>query len=159
MIKKDVRIFESPSIPLKETLQCACAALAIPESGAVKSAASFLSNFLVVARESQTLFALANQIGEAIFRQAMTCIGGTTSSKSFIENYVEVLLALSKKYYDNLVNYMNTFVNENGFPSDKVGGFESAVLFFRQFLPTILAKFRESLAWVGVTINLQIIPH
>ena len=147
MIKKDVRIFESPSIPLKETLQCACAALAIPESGAVKSAASFLSNFLVVARESQTLFALANQIGEAIFRQAMTCIGGTTSSKSFIENYVEVLLALSKKYYDNLVNYMNTFVNENGFPSDKVGGFESAVLFSVSSFPLFWLSFANP--WHG----------
>ena len=121
MIKKDARIFESPSIPLKETLQCACAALSIPESGAVRSAASFLANFLVVARESQTLFALANQVGEAIFRQVMTCIGGPSSNKSYIENFVEVLLALSKKYYDNLVNYMNTLVNENGFPSDKVG--------------------------------------
>ena len=125
MIKKDARIFESPSIPLKETLQCACAALSIPESGAVKSAASFLANFLVVARESQALFAMANQVGEAIFRQVMTCIGGPSSNKSYIENFVEVLLALSKKYYDNLVNYMNTFVNENGFPSDKVGSYSN----------------------------------
>ena len=53
----------------------------------------------------------------------MTCIGGTGSNKSYIENFVEVLLALSKKYYDNLVNYMNAFVNESGFPSDKVGSF------------------------------------
>ena len=121
MIKKDVRIFESPSIPLKDTLQCGCASLSLPESGAVKNAASFLANFLVVARESQALFALANQVGEAIFKQVMVCIGGPTSNKGFIENFVEVLLALSKKYYDNLTNYMNVFVNENGFPSDKVG--------------------------------------
>ena len=134
MIKKDVRIFESPSIPLKETLQCACAALSIPESGAVKSAASFLANFLVVARESQALFAMANQVGEAIFRQVMTCIGSPSSNKSYIENFVEVLLALSKKYYDNLVNYMNTFVNENGFPSDKVGSYSNYLLFGRIFV-------------------------
>merc|ERR1712061_481836 len=101
MIKKDVRIFESPSIPLKDTLQCGCASLSLPESGAVKNAASFLANFLVVARESQALFALANQVGEAIFKQVMVCIGGPTSNKGFIENFVEVLLALSKKYYDN----------------------------------------------------------
>ena len=55
----------------------------------------------------------------------MTCIGGTGSNKSYIENFVEVLLALSKKYYDNLVNYMNAFVNESGFPSDKVGSHQS----------------------------------
>ena len=69
-----------------------------------------------------------NQVGEAIFRQVMTCIGGTGSNKSYIENFVEVLLALSKKYYDNLVNYMNAFVNESGFPSDKVGSSEQLVV-------------------------------
>ena len=57
----------------------------------------------------------------------MTCIGGTGSNKSYIENFVEVLLALSKKYYDNLVNYMNAFVNESGFPSDKVGSSQQLV--------------------------------
>ena len=51
----------------------------------------------------------------------MLCVGGPKSNKGFIDYFADVLLALNKKYFDNLCTFMNVFVKEEGFPSDKVG--------------------------------------
>ncbi len=120
IIKKEAQFFESPSLPLTSMLQCACACLNMPEVAAVKHAAGFLSNFFIVSRDSQYFVPIANEVGETAFRQVMICVGGPSSTKSFIDYFVDVLLALNKKYFDNLCTYMNNFVKEDGFPSDKV---------------------------------------
>ena len=52
----------------------------------------------------------------------MLCVSGPSSNKGFIDYFADVLLALNKKYFDNLCTFMNVFVKEDGFPTDKVGG-------------------------------------
>jgi hypothetical protein len=56
--------------------------------------------------------------------QVFMCVGGPNSNKGFIDYFADVLLALNKKYFDNLCTYMNNFIKEDGFPSDKVTKFK-----------------------------------
>ena len=69
IMKKDLKFFEADAIPLRQMLQCATACMAMPEVASVKHAASFISNFLIVSRESQYLVSISNDMGEGIFRQ------------------------------------------------------------------------------------------
>lgn len=68
-MKKDLKFFEAEVIPLRQMLHCATACMTMPEVASVKHAASFISNFLIVSRESQYLVSIANDMGEGIFRQ------------------------------------------------------------------------------------------
>ena len=69
IMKKDMKFFETEVIPLRQMLHCATACMAMPEVASVKHAASFISNFIIVSRESQCLVSIANDMGEGIFRQ------------------------------------------------------------------------------------------
>ena len=162
-MKKDMKFFENEVIPLRQMLHCATACMAMPEVASVKHAASFISNFIIVSRESQCLVSIANDMGEGIFRQVrwswwsrgcawvfasnssllsrwttysccsdhiqvILCVGGPSSNKGFIDYFADVLLALNKKYFDNLCTFMNGLVKEDGFPTDKVGELHKHVL-------------------------------
>ena len=42
------------------------------------------------------------------------------AASSFVDHYVDVLFALSKKYFDNLCQWLTALVNTDGFPSNNV---------------------------------------
>ena len=44
---------------------------------------------------------LINQHGEQLFMAVIRCVGGA-ASRSYIDYFTDVLLALNKKYFDNL---------------------------------------------------------
>ena len=103
----------------------------MPEQHPVKSVASFLSNlitgtecsevmwgtnlscgYISVSREVELLVPLVNTHGETLFMQVMKCVGGE-ASRSYIDYFTDIVLALNKKYFDNLCrsniprNYLN----------------------------------------------------
>ena len=65
--------------------------------------------------------------------QVILCVGGPSSNKGFIDYFADVLLALNKKYFDNLCTFMNGLVKEDGFPTDKVGELHKHVLKLTDF--------------------------
>ena len=98
--------------------QAAISCLTMPEQHPVKSAASFLSNLISgsvqqssltnlsrsnisVSREVEPLVPLVNAHGETLFMQVMKCVGGE-ASRSYIDYFTDIVLALNKKYFDNL---------------------------------------------------------
>ena len=81
-MKKDLKFFEGAVIPLRQMLHCATACMAMPEVASVKHAASFISNFLIVSRESQYLVSVANDMGEGIFRQVTRKLKLSASSSA-----------------------------------------------------------------------------
>ena len=83
-MKKDLKFFEAEVIPLRQMLNCATACMAMPEVASVKHAASFISNFLIVSRESKYLVGIANDMGEGIFRQVTSASCSTLSEHSWI---------------------------------------------------------------------------
>lgn len=48
---------------------------------------------------------LINSHGEALFMQVMKCVGGE-ASRSYIDYFTDIVLALNKKYFDNLCRYI-----------------------------------------------------
>ena len=70
-MKKDWKFFEVEVIPLKQMLHCATNCMIMPEVASAKHAISFISNFLIVSRESHYLVSIANEVGEGIFKQVL----------------------------------------------------------------------------------------
>ena len=74
----------------------------------------------------------------------MLCVSGPSSNKGFIDYFADVLLALNKKYFDNLCTFMNVFVKEDGFPTDKVGGRWLVLNFLYAYILEYSFRFRLS---------------
>lgn len=106
-------------IDIGQLFQCGCGCLGFPESGPVKYACSFLSHFINVSRDHPPLNAIVNRHGEVLFMNVMQCLGGSASN-SFVDNYVDIIFALNKKYFDNLCQWLTALVNTDGFPSGNV---------------------------------------
>jgi len=118
VLKKQPGLFVNPELNTVALFQCAILCLTMPEQHPVKSTASFLSQLVTVSREVDPLAPLVNQHGEQLFMQVIKCIGGE-ASRSFIDYFTDILLALSKKYFDNLCRYMNDMVATENFPTDR----------------------------------------
>ena len=73
--------------------------------------------------------------------QVMLCVGGPSSNKGFIDYFADVLLALNKKYFDNLCTFMNVLVKEDGFPTDKVSRCRLILMFSASHMPTFFSRF------------------
>ena len=52
----------------------------------------------------EPLVPLVNTHGETLFMQVMKCVGGE-ASRSYIDYFTDIVLALNKKYFDNLCRY------------------------------------------------------
>merc|ERR1712042_316786 len=52
-----------------------------------------------------------------LFMQVIKCIGGD-ASRSYIDYFTDILLALNKKYFDNLCRYMNSMVSTDNFATE-----------------------------------------
>ncbi len=123
ILKKSPGLLTAPGqdeIDVGQLFQCGCGSLGFPENGPVKYACSFLSNFISVSREHPPLNNIVNQQGEVLFMNVMRVIGGSSSSSSFTDYYVDVIFALNKKYFDNLCQWLTGFVNTDGFPCSLV---------------------------------------
>lgn len=118
VLKKQPGLFINPELNTVALFQCAILCLTMPEQHPVKSSASFLSQLVSVSREVEPLIPLVNQHGQQLFMQVIKCIGGE-ASRSFIDYFTDILLNLSKKYFDNLCRYMNTMVTTDNFPTDR----------------------------------------
>jgi len=117
VLKKQPGLFLYQNLDTTTLLQAAISCLTMPEQHPVKSVASFLTNLISVSREVEPLIPLVNTHGETLFMQVMKCVGGE-ASRSYIDYFTDIVLALNKKYFDNLCRYMNSMVNTEGFPTE-----------------------------------------
>merc|ERR1712141_100266 len=76
--------------------------------------------------------------GEILFKNTMQCLGGDSAASSFVDHYVDVLFALSKKYFDNLCQWLTALVNTDGFPSNNVSKEQ------KQHFATLILKERAN---------------
>ncbi len=145
-------------VNLAQLFQCACGVLGFAESSPVKYASSFLAHFINVSREQPPLNDVVNRQGEMLFMATFQCIGGSQStiSSSYVDHYVDILFALSKKYFDNLCQWLTSLVNTDNFPTanvnkDQKQHFASLVLRERSNKRKLLDIVREfSLACSGL---------
>jgi hypothetical protein len=101
VLKKQPGLFLHPALPTPALLGRAISCLSMPEQHPVKSVASFLTQLVTVSREVAPLVPLVTQHGEQLFMAVIRCVGGA-ASRSYIDYFTDILLALNKKYFDNL---------------------------------------------------------
>jgi len=116
VLKKQAGLFVNNELDTTLLIQCAIHTLTMPEQHPVKSAAMFLTQLVTVSRDTESLVPLVNQHGEQLFLQVMKCVGGD-ANRSFIDYFTDIILALNKKYFDNLCRYLNGMVATDNFPS------------------------------------------
>ena len=117
VLKKQAGLFLHQSLPAGALLGLAIQALAMPEQHPVKATASFLTQLVGQSSEVESLAPLVTAHGEQLFMAVIKCVGGA-ASRSYIDYFTDILLALNKKYFDNLCRYMNTMVNTPSFPTE-----------------------------------------
>ncbi|KAK7863775.1 hypothetical protein R5R35_009581 [Gryllus longicercus] len=99
--------------------QAGTVTLLLPEIAAVKAASQFLCNFILQSRDITHLLGVVQLCGEGLVHQILRAIGGE-SSRASLEPMSEILLALNKKYCDNLYRWLNQTMQQDGFPSPRV---------------------------------------
>lgn len=117
VLKKQPGLFLHPNLATAPLLGTAISCLSMPEQHPVKSVASFLTQLITVSREVEPLVPLVNTHGEQLFMAVIKCVGGA-ASRSYIDYFTDILLAINKKYFDNLCRYMNTMVSTPNFPTE-----------------------------------------
>ncbi|XP_013776592.1 importin-13-like [Limulus polyphemus] len=119
LIKKALSFFEVEGLDLSALFQCSVAAIGLPEKPTVKSSSSFLAEFINCSREVPALLNVVNNNGESLVVQVLRIIGGE-SPRHVVEYMSDILMALNKKYFDNLCRWMSTYLHQQGFPSHRV---------------------------------------
>ena len=118
-VVKKAPILLATGVDLIGVFDAACGCLAMPESGPVKNSSMFLSNFIMISRENPVLTEIINHRGSKLFRTTLALVGGE-SARSFTEHYVDIIFAFSKKYFDNMRQWLQEMVNIDNFPTSNV---------------------------------------
>ncbi|XP_054707972.1 importin-13-like [Uloborus diversus] len=119
IVKRAIVFFKHDAINPLVLFQFAVAALNLPEKPTVKAAAGFLAEFITHSREVPNMLNVVNNQGEVLVMQVLKVVGGD-SPRSVVEYMPDILMALSKKYFDNLCRWMVPFTQQDGFPSPRV---------------------------------------
>lgn len=108
----------------------------LPETQTTKAISSFLVNFITQSREVSQSSVVQNY-GESLVLRILLNLGGLleittscntnffsliagTAPRASIDLHGDILLALNKKYCDNLSRWLNSLLNQENFPSPKI---------------------------------------
>ncbi|XP_067135398.1 importin-13 isoform X2 [Centruroides vittatus] len=119
VVKKIPYFLENEDVDLAALFQCSIVALCLPEKPTVKAASSFIAEFINRSREISAMLNVVNNHGEFLVGQVLKVIGGE-APRSMVEHMPDILMALNKKYFDNLCRWMSTFLQQQDFPSQHV---------------------------------------
>ncbi|XP_073976588.1 importin-13-like protein cdm [Rhodnius prolixus] len=96
----------------------ATVSLLLPESGTIRAAGTFLCSCISQSRDHPMLLAAVQQNGEHLVHTVLRCIGGETP-RSGLDIFSDILLALNKKYCDNLARWLNSTLAQENFPTER----------------------------------------
>lgn len=134
LMKKIPSIFDHCANLLPIVFQCAIAALGLPEKTTVKATSGFIVELINKSRDNPVMLDIVNSQGEALVGQVLKVIGGS-SPRSVLEHMPDILMALNKKYFDNLCRWMSAFIQQDGYPSPKVTAQQK-----EEFIRTVLKE-------------------
>ncbi|XP_046387524.1 importin-13 isoform X2 [Ischnura elegans] len=109
-------------VDVSTLLRASTEALSLPEAPVIKSTSSFLSNFIMHGSEVKEIQSAIQNYGEALVQRLLLCIG-RDSPRTLIDHVSDVLLALSKKSFDCLCQWMNILLlgpQAKDFPSQRI---------------------------------------
>ncbi|KAL3269998.1 hypothetical protein HHI36_009055 [Cryptolaemus montrouzieri] len=118
LVKKSPQHIFSSNIDTTVLFQCAILGLALPEIQNLKACSSFLVNFIILSRDlgqSNTVQAY----GESLVMRILLSLA-TSAPRHSIEHFSDIILALNKKYCDNLSRWLHQLLGQDNFPSSKI---------------------------------------
>lgn len=118
LAKKVPLLITSCGIDIAALFQCAILCLVLPEIQALKQISSFLVQFISQSRET-SLAQVIQAYGESLVLRILINLG-TTAPRSSVDIFSDILLALNKKYCDNLSRWLNSILSQEGFPTPKI---------------------------------------
>lgn len=120
VVRKLTPIFNANKIDMSALFICAVATIMLPEKPTVKATTFFLGEFILRSREHPEMLNVVNHRGELLTEQIFRVIGSGESPRSVVEPMADILLVLSKKYFDNLCRWLSALVHRPDFPSPRV---------------------------------------
>ncbi|XP_018575465.1 importin-13 [Anoplophora glabripennis] len=119
LAKKVPQLINVSGIDTCALFQCAILCLALPEIQTLKAVSSFLVHFVSQSRETSQAD-VVQTYGESLVLRILMNLG-STAPRASVDVFSDILLALNKKYCDNLSRWLNTLLAQEGFPSPKIG--------------------------------------
>lgn len=121
ILKKCVKIFDNPKLPVLSMFDFATACLSLPEKFTIHHACTFLAEFITQARSHEVFNRIITERFETLLCQIFNVIAGVNCSSSYaLEYVVDILVALNQKYSDSFNRALISFVNVDGFPTKHV---------------------------------------
>ncbi|CAH1099739.1 unnamed protein product [Psylliodes chrysocephalus] len=118
LAKKVPQLIMTCGIDIAALFQCAILCLVLPEIQALKQVSSFLVQFISQSRET-SLAQVIQAYGESLVLRILMNLG-STAPRSSVDIFSDILLALNKKYCDNLSRWLNSLLAQEGFPSPRI---------------------------------------
>ncbi|XP_050507704.1 importin-13 [Diabrotica virgifera virgifera] len=118
LAKKVPQLLTTCGVDIAALFQCAILCLVLPEIQAVKQVSSFLVQFISLSRET-SLAQVIQAYGESLVLRILMNLG-STAPRTSVDIFSDILLALNKKYCDNLSRWLNSLLAQDGFPSPRI---------------------------------------
>ncbi|CAN8004025.1 unnamed protein product, partial [Ixodes hexagonus] len=118
--RKLTMLLVSGKMDLFPVFACAVATIALPERTTVKAAACFLAEFILHSRPIPALMDVVNRYGELLVEQVLRASPGGESPRSVLDPMADILLALTKKYFNETCHWATLLIQRPGFPSSQL---------------------------------------
>lgn len=119
LMKKDIHtVSQAVGNNLTEIFKCGMVSLSLPECGASKASAAYLSYFILGSREVPHMNQIVKEFGHDLTSRILRCIGGETP-RQCMDPLIDVLLALNKKYCEDLARWLPTILSQENFPTPR----------------------------------------
>lgn len=118
--RKSTMLLVTDKMDLFPVFACAVATIALPERSTVKAAASFLAEFILHSRPIPALMTVINRSGELLVEQVLRVIAGGESPRSVLDPMADILLALTKKYFNETCHWATVLIRTPGFLSTRL---------------------------------------
>lgn len=118
--RKSTMLLVSGKMDLFPVFACAVATIALPERTTVKAAACFLAEFIQHSRPIPILMDVINRSGELLVEQVLRVIAGGESPRSVLDPMADIVLALTKKYFNETCHWATVLIRKPGFPSTQL---------------------------------------
>ncbi|KAG5892535.1 hypothetical protein JTB14_011124 [Gonioctena quinquepunctata] len=118
LMKKLPLLITESGINTSALFQLAILCLIVPEIPTLRAISTFLVQFIAQSRETSQAD-VVQTFGEGLVLRILMNLG-TTAPRSSVDIFSDILLALNKKYCDNLNRWLNCLLSQHGFPSPRI---------------------------------------
>nr|XP_023016912.1 importin-13 [Leptinotarsa decemlineata] len=131
LTKKCPRLVATCGIDSSAIFQCAILCLIVPEVPTLKQISHYLVQFIFTSRETSQA-EVVQAYGESLLLRILMNLGNT-APRSSVDILSDIILALNRKYCDDLSRWLNSLMSQEGFPSPRISARQKEI-----FIKTVM---------------------